>query len=180
MAVLSDLRVQKLKQVFTVYDANQSGYIEQSDIAAVAAAYAQGLNFAEDSASYAEFRKREVGMWEEIQQRCDANNDQKITLDEFIHGFGKWMEDGQSFEQYIASYSDAVFSAMDRDKDSKINLDEFLAMNYLQNPARGAELFGKMDSDGNGYLSQGELLKHWIDFFYSDDPQALGNFLFGA
>lgn len=179
MAALSDLRVRKLTQVFTVYDANQSGYIEQADIAAVAAAYAQGLNTAEDSESYAEFRKRELGMWEEIQRRCDANNDQKITLDEFIHGFGKWMEDRQSFEPYIASYSDAVFSAMDKDQDAQINLEEFLAMNYLQDPAGGAELFGKMDSDGNGYLSQDELLKHWIDFFYSDDPAAIGNFLFG-
>ena len=70
---------------------------------------------------------------------------------------------------------------MDTDKDGKVSVPEYSA--YLTawgtTDAEIIEPFRRLDRDGDGYLTADELRQNAEEFFFSDDPEAAGNWLVG-
>lgn len=177
--MISDFRKKKLNALFKLYDWDGDRVLARSDFDAVGRAYAKALNAPPDGLVFDGVVELETKAWDEIRTRCDANDDGKISQEEFAAGVESWLNDRPSFERYVVDFCDRVFNVIDRNGDNKIDEDEYLAFSYTVDRERGSATFKRMDIDGSGYLSKGELIKHYLDFYYSDDPEAPGNGLWG-
>jgi hypothetical protein len=69
----------------------------------------------------------------------------------------------------------------DQDGDGRLSQQEYVAnlRSFNVNEAAANEAFRRLDQDGDGYLTQAELSRCVEEFFYSEDPEAPGNWLVG-
>lgn len=84
--------------------------------------------------------------WEWLRRRCDRNGDAAISLEEF-GGPRVW------------------FEALDKDRDGMLTKDDFnwsADSPLARATAKAKPLFGSIDHDSNGQISQEEW-KHWFD-----------------
>jgi Ca2+-binding EF-hand superfamily protein len=69
----------------------------------------------------------------------------------------------------------------DTDKDGTLSLEEYKAMYKIHgiDDSPGAEIFDKLDFDGDGKIRTNDIMNLIADFYLSDNPQAPGNLFFG-
>jgi Ca2+-binding EF-hand superfamily protein len=74
---------------------------------------------------------------------------------------------------------DAFFALADRDGDGRVNENElimhFRAWNHTEDQAR--EAFQRLDRNGDGAISKQDWMTNLEEFYYSEDPEAPGNWL---
>ena len=74
-----------------------------------------------------------------------------------------------------------ILTLLDTNNDGKVSAPESAA--YLTawgaTAAEIAEAFRQLDHNGDGYLTTDELRQNAEEFFFSDDPNARGNWLIG-
>lgn len=81
----------------------------------------------------------------------------------------------------IEEMAQLLFLLLDRDRNSKIDQEEFLIFFYAlgQRDSQAEECFEKLDTDGDGFLSKSEMEDMALEFFHSAEPGAHGDWLFG-
>lgn len=75
------------------------------------------------------------------------------------------------------------FDIQDVDKDGTISLEEYGVMYKIHgigDDSLVAEIFAKLDFDGDGKIMKNDYLNLVADFYLSNNPQAPGNLFFGA
>lgn len=74
-----------------------------------------------------------------------------------------------------------IITLLDTDKDNNVSAAEYAA--YLTvcgaTAAEITDTFGRLDHNGDGYLTADELHQNAAEFFFSNDPAAPGNWLVG-
>ncbi|CCQ60788.1 Calcium-binding EF-hand [Crocosphaera watsonii] len=70
---------------------------------------------------------------------------------------------------------------MDFSRDDRVSLDEFKQFYqiYEIDPQEAAQAFVHLDLNQDGYLTKDELTSLFQEFFYSENPQSPGNWLWG-
>ena len=199
---LSELQKRKLKKLFDLYDIDGSGFITQADYQKMAQSQAELQGYQPGSLEYNIISSQFRTLWNDLQKEIDFNNDGQITLEEFLEHKDKqlnfnegyrplWLEradtaTAQSYERsydqdVIAKLTNLIFERVDVDGSGEISGSEykngFLA--HLSDESLKDEVFTKLDLNGDGHLSKQEVLKLVHDYFYSDDPEAPGNWILG-
>jgi Ca2+-binding EF-hand superfamily protein len=181
--MLTDLQKRKLKRFFNVWDANRDGVITKEDPAQVAQNLARlrGLKpgSPEHEAFYAGFMLYQEGFL----QAVDVDESGHVTLEEWLAFHEAMLQDEQQFEATVLMVSEVMFELMDQDGDGKITLEEYGSWMRAMRIAEldiTEEVFQKLDLNEDGTLSKQELLQLIREFFYSDDPEARGNWALGA
>ncbi len=174
----SEFMKKKLTYTFNAYDATQNGVLEKDDFEKLAIVYAEGLGFAKGSKESNDIIAQEVHFFEFIVQHCDANNDGKITLEEFINGMEAWKKK-PDFESFLKEYAKSLLNSLDKDKNGRIEFEEFLPFLGIKDEAKGRKIFNAIDTDGSGYLDLDELTHAWREYCTSEDPSAPLNYMFG-
>lgn len=81
-----------------------------------------------------------------------------------------------------AAKANTIFSILDADNDGTISQSEYIqfCLAIGLGEATAISAFLKLDEGSKGYLSREEYLQRSQDFHVSNDPDALGNWLYGS
>jgi len=168
-----DVVRRKLTHLFKALDADGSNVLERRDFELIATRWAEHNDWPLDSEQSQSIHAFLMGWWEIFEGYCDANADGRLTLDEFIEGWG-----GRAAELHVGA--EVVFDAFDTDRSGMISVEEYrrFLLIYGMDASHADEDFARLDSDSDGALSRDEFSEIMVQFVFSDDPDARGNLLF--
>ncbi|RJQ81955.1 calcium-binding protein [Pseudonocardiaceae bacterium YIM PH 21723] len=173
----------KLNRRFRTYDLNGDGFVDKSDFDEVAHRVneAFGLDATEPRAQM--FRERLLEVWRTLAELADGDQDGRISLDEYKSAFAdRILADREAFLANYRPLVDAIMDIADTGGDGRIGLEEHIRW-YTStmgiSPAEATESFRRLDRDGNGFITRDEAAQAVVEYYFSDDPQAPGNWILG-
>jgi Ca2+-binding EF-hand superfamily protein len=101
-------------------------------------------------------------------------------MQEFFEFHAQMLSTPEMYEQITVGTVDLLFEAFDRDHDDHLVRDDirdFFDAYGIQD--RADEAFAKLDTSGDGKISKEEALQRVQEYYFSNDPAAAGNWLFG-
>lgn len=120
-------------------------------------------------------------LWHGLAQFADG--DGRISLGEYQRAFTTLvLEQPGAFDAAYAPFINTVMAMADHDGDGKLDRHEYRS--WFVTAFGISELdsdvgFDKVDADGDGYVTQEEMLAAIRDYYFSDGPQLPGNWLLG-
>jgi Ca2+-binding EF-hand superfamily protein len=140
---------------------------------------AEELGYAPGTTQYDKIIAAWLKMWEIYLKPLDKDGDDAVTLDEWLE-MSVAYQDAEVADPVVQTAEGLVFDAIDADGDGRISLREYLAFMRGQRipDAHAQEAFSKFDADSDGFLTRHEFLKNWLEYAYSDDPKAVGNWFY--
>ena len=180
--MLTALQKRKFPNLFKFYDADGNGYIEATDFDTIHATFREAAGWEKGSPESEALRGRLASRWVNIQKHADANNDNRVSLDEWLAYVDKMLQSEEQYRAEVEGIVALIFQAFDRNKDGRIDRAEYERMHraHRLDPKRAASLFSAMDLNNDGFISVDEHLHLVRQFFKSDNPADPGNQLFGA
>lgn len=180
--MLTDLQKKKLGRLFSVLDADHNGQLERSDYAAVVSNLARIHRWESGSKEYSAVETLYLTIWGNLKALADVNNDGQVSLEEFLEFHAQMLTTPELYDQITVGTVDLLFEAFDRNQDGHISRDDFgdfFDAYGIRDQAMTDEAFQKVDVSGRGRISKEETLERVKEFYFSDDPAAAGNWLFG-
>src|SRR3712207_3379914 len=116
-----------------------------------------------------------------FRSRADQDHDGRVSLDEFLAGQEALLSQREPFMARIAAIVAAWYTLSDRDGDGFLSQEEYV-MNIAPfgvSAEDARESFTQLDRHGTGLIAQAEMIAHLEEYYYSDDPEARGNWVFG-
>jgi juvenile hormone diol kinase len=176
--VLSDFRRQKLASGFAELDVNGDGLVEDADVERLIRNHGEAYGCEPGSAEYEDLAQRTRGNWE-LLRTFDTDGDGCVSLDEWVAGFDAFLQQREAFLAGMDSLVDSFYAMADRDHDGRITEDELIlhyrAWNHTEAQAR--EAFKRLDRAGRGGITKDEWMLNLEEYYFSEDPEAPGNWL---
>ncbi len=182
--MLTELQKRKLMKLFSMYDAHNLGVLKISDFERLAKQLAELRGWKPGTEPFEKITSRYLFRWNrmraEIKQTLHARNDGQINLDEWLTYYDIVLNDS-TYEEELLALVEAVFNVVDVDESGHLNKDEWTALFRTYNipVIYVEETFARIDRDGDGVISKAEVLSMIREFYYSNDPSAVGNYMFG-
>ena len=181
--MLKDILQKKLTHHFHFRDLDKDGYVEQSDWEQCARNLIAIRGWAAGSPEYENVMERHVVMWKIFWQPADRNDDGKVSLHEYLHLAETQRKLGFNYEmEQVRKLFAAIFDTIDLDGDGEISLAEyklfFQAWGLAESSAVAA--FNSLDLNADARLSRAAFLQYGVNFYVNDEPEAPGNWVFGA
>ena len=180
--MLSDLQKQKLGRLFNVLDSDHNGRLEKSDYDTVVSNLAKIHGWQPGSPEHSELEGLYMTIWGNLKALADADNDGQVTPDEFMQFHAQMLSTPDMYDQITIGTVDLLFEAFDANRDgflSREDFGNFFAAYNIKDQAVTDEAFKKLDVAGKGKFSKDETLARVKEFYFSNDPAAAGNWLFG-
>ena len=178
---MTNFQERKLTWLFHLLDNDSSGFVDSADLDRVACNLAEAIGAAPGSRPYATLQARYGGIWRMLVD-ADANFDGRVTLREWLRANKAMLGSEALYDEVVGQLVDKVFDLLDTNHDGSIARQEHAAWLAASNVAADAvrEAFQKIDLKADGTISKDEMKRLFRDFYYSDDPLAPGNWLFGG
>jgi Ca2+-binding EF-hand superfamily protein len=142
---------------FERLDLNHDGFLEQEDLTRYTDELISQFGRSPDSQAAQKFMEVGQQAWQRLQSAIDANNDQRISKEEFIE-FHSNMSPGE-----FDSFADAIFELADSDDNNVLTKDEFRKLQQVRgenNPSYIEEVFSRYDEDNDGALTRAEYRRY--------------------
>lgn len=171
--MLNELQVKKLTHFFNLHDADHDGFVELSDYERLIARVEARRG--PDAALRALWMKQ----WKAVSTGQIPANSGRIPIQGWLALWNAILQ--ISFRPRVGTLTEHLFRTMDVDGDGRIILEEVRAWLELfgQDPAYAEIVFQRCDLNQDGHISAQEWNILIDQFFYSDNPDDPGNFLFG-
>jgi Ca2+-binding EF-hand superfamily protein len=179
--MLTDFQKRKLIALFDLYDVDKNGFLEQADYERITQNLATLLRIQPGSPEYTRLSADHMAEWNNIYQLCGAPSSQRVTQEEYLAALDQLLSDKNNYHAIIGNWTDSLLQLSDRDGDGRLSQQEYVAnaRGFGTDEAAANDVFRKLDRDGDGYLTRDEILRAVEEYFYSQDPQAPGNWLVG-
>ena len=180
--MLTEFQKKKISSLFNFFDADGNNTIEAEDMDIIVENFAKIFNWEfgdENSRSFGGAFKK---YWRKLMMVSDTNNDDKITLAEFLQAYERTLVNDDTYEQFVRPFLDNIFPLIDIDKDGNLQLNEFtkLYQGFRNTEASAQAVFDLLDINGDGVLSKEEVYQHFYDFHFSQDTAKAANAFFGV
>jgi Ca2+-binding EF-hand superfamily protein len=176
--VLSEFRTRKVSAGFDELDINGDGYVENSDIEQLVKNHGDAYGYSENTPEYVNLERRTMGVWTQLKQ-FDADGDGRVSLAEYVAGFEAFMSQRDEFMSGMTALVDAFYLMADRDNDGRITEEElvrhFRSWGHTEQQAH--QSFRRLDRGANGAISKAEWMQNLEEYYFSEDPEAPGNWL---
>lgn len=169
----------RLVKRFEKWDTDGNGVLEASDFQAEAARIAKNLGKKSDSPEAQELVNAFQGLFEGLAERVGVSVGGSISQDQFLATTKEMLfEEGEaSFNRALGPVVNALISVCDADGDGKIDGTEFEAwLTAVGVPdTQAGPMFKQVDTNGDGRLSEDELLRVMREFHVGSlDVELLG------
>lgn len=170
----------KLDRAFSLFDADSDGLIERRDIDLIIDNVAKAAGTDVGSSAYAKIQTGYGKLWMII-AAFDADNDGYVTRNEWRTAMDTVLDSESTYAEIIWGFADQLFALFDTDGNGVVSELEYtlwLTSHHItRNAAIGA--FRTLDTNSDGNIDANEMRAIVQEFFYGDDPDAPGNWLFG-
>lgn len=180
--MLSEFQKKKISQLFRFFDADGNNTVEAEDMDIIVENFAKIFNWEMGDENSRNFGSAFKKYWRKLMMVSDTNNDDKISLAEFLQAYERTLVNDNTYEQFVKPFLDNLFPLIDIDKDGNLQLNEFTKLYQgFRNPAESAQMvFNLLDVNGDGVLSREEVYQHFYDFHFSQDAAKPANAFFGT
>ena len=177
--MFTDLHRKKAARLFDLFDADGNGLLQRGDLDRTTANLATAIGVYVGSNEYAAVQARYSALWEII-EAVDADDDGKVTLDEWFAALERIAQNDEDYDQTFGRMAEVLFDLFDADQDGFISPLEFTSWLTAHgiSPTDASTSFSAV-SEGGGQISKEKMLQLTSDFIRSDDPSKDGNMLFG-
>ncbi|MCB8926863.1 MAG: EF-hand domain-containing protein [Ardenticatenaceae bacterium] len=180
--MLSEIMQKKLTRHFQFRDLNKDGFVQRSDWEQCARNLAALRGWQPDDDAYQDMMNRHVAMWQTFWQPADRDGDGKVTLEEYLNLADFQRRMGFEYEmKQVTHLFVAIFDTIDLDGDGQITRDEYKLFfeAWGIDTALAEAAYAQMDFNEDGRLSRGAFLQYGSNFYINDEPDVVGNYLFG-
>lgn len=176
--MLSTRQREKLSHLFRVYDIDRNGFVEVDDFERVIHTLASARGWKPDGAPYARLRRAYMSQWQAIGVAASPPGSGRVKPDGW---FAFWSVVLSSPDDSgIRRITDPLFDVMDADGDGSISLEESRMWFAAHGNEQEADhVFPVCDLNGDGRISREEWAILVREFFFSNEPDARGNLIFG-
>lgn len=181
---LSELQKRKLTKLFSMYDVTNTGVIKLADFELIVERLAALERWKRDGQEYlniaAKLAHRWIHLRAEVKDSLDERSSECVTLSEWMRYHEKVLANDQ-YRDHIHETTNLIFDAVDVDASGGLDLREYQTLFQVYGiPVVYAEAaFDRIDVNKDGFLEKEELLPMIEEFYYSQSPEAIGNFIFG-
>ncbi|MCA9634696.1 MAG: hypothetical protein KC420_01535 [Myxococcales bacterium] len=180
--MLSELRTRKLTRYFNVLDTNHDGFFSADDSALIVSRLVAFRGLKPGTVEHDAFIERFGQYWHEVRCNIDASEDGKVSLAEWLHYHNLMLANPARFEASAATAARLIAGLLDANGDGEVTVAEYAAWLRAWGMVDDAEIDDvnrRIDINGDGLLSVDEIMSLIRDFFFSDDPDAPGNWAMG-
>jgi Ca2+-binding EF-hand superfamily protein len=179
--MLTDFQKKKLSRLFAVLDADHNNQLERSDYVAVVSNLSRIHGWTPGSPEYLKAEGLYLTIWDGLKALADQDGDGKVTVQEFLEFHALMLSTPEMYQEITVGTVDLLFEAFDRDRDGNLSRDDFRDFfdAYGIRDKAADEAFQKLDTSGDGQISKEEAVQRVQEYYFSDDPAAPGNWLFG-
>ncbi|MFG2557196.1 EF-hand domain-containing protein [Streptomyces sp. NPDC048581] len=160
----------RLAKRFEKWDTDGNGVLEASDFQGEASRIVQNLGKSADAPEAQELHSAFQGLYEHLAQKVGVPAGGAISREQFLDATGEMLfkEGEASLNRALSPVVKALIRLCDDNHDGAIDAGEFQAwLTAVGVPASQAgEMFQKVDSNGDGRLSEDELLQVVRDFHF--------------
>jgi Ca2+-binding EF-hand superfamily protein len=169
----------RLVKRFEKWDTDGNGVLEAGDFQGEAARIAENLGKDAGSPEVQELRSAFQGLYEHLAQRAGVPAGSVISREQFLSATGDMLfKEGEAgFNRALSPIVKALINLCDDNHDGQVDDREFRAwLTAVGVPgADASDMFRKVDANGDGRLSEEELLKVVRDFHFGQlDVELLG------
>ena len=195
--MLSELQKRKLTKLFCMYDALNFGVLKISDFEHLAQRLSDLRGWKPYSSAYDDITSKFLLLWNRMRAEIktksnkpvanqgkyeviDSQTRHEVNLDEWLYYHDVVLND-ENKRNEVLSQATSLFSVIDTDDSGNLDKKEWANFFRVYNipVVYVEETFAKIDRDRDGVLSMDEVLSMIQDFYYSNDPNVSGNYIFG-
>lgn len=178
---LSKFQINKITVLFKFWDGNNNGHLDEGDYSRIADRLAEFRGWAKDTPEYETVHTTLQADWAEAAKFADTDNDNRITLDEWIVFCDTFIHNEEMYQVTVNDIRDAVIGAVDVDGDGIIDVNDWrnVFKIYSYDESLAEETFKTMDRDTDGKVTGDEVAVALDEFLQGDDKSLLGNYMFG-
>lgn len=177
MTDVSPFRRSKLLARFDQLDVDGDGYLQSGDYEELARLLADRLGSRESEREA--IRTGYAEHWRQLHTRADIDRDGRVSRDEYVAAMAAAAGDPETLERAVLQTARAIMASADSDGDGFLDLADYERLAELMRIRRPADSFRALDLDGDGRVSQEEIVAAVRTFYTSDDPAAAGSLVFG-
>ena len=179
--MLTGFQKKKIKKLFELYDQNSDGVLQKDDFTQIAENFVELGLCERDSDEHIDVQFVISGLWSSLHALTDENSDGTITQEEFMASFDYLLERREQFLPAWLNAAEVTLRLNDLNRDGILQRDEVIAnmRAFHMSKEEAEEVFPRLDRDGDGTISILEWKQSIEEFFFSQDPDAPGNWFAG-
>ncbi|MFJ4921049.1 EF-hand domain-containing protein [Streptomyces sp. NPDC088725] len=163
----------KIASRFAAFDQDGNGYIDREDFSGAAAALLAEFGTTARSDKGQALYSGAEAFWQGMAGIADVDGDQRVSRQEFITGAAKRLRDSpQRFAEIARPFLHAVIGIAGEDGGGVTTAAAERALRVLgTDPEVATRAAGLLDGDGDGMISEEEILTAFAAYYVTPEPQ---------